>query len=148
MNRRTVERFQRYKPAEIVMWCPSCVYFYDEIQRFSWPVPVRHATDFRATRLAELEFTGRVEAGAALHYRSQSEPRRQEGAAARRLPEAVPGLRFVEIGSEPQLGRLGPPRHRRRSASRSGTRGSATRSPGRGRAAPRSWRRSIAGASG
>jgi heterodisulfide reductase subunit D len=106
MNKRTVELFQRYKPEEVVMWCPSCMYFYDEIQKFPWPFPVRHATEFLADRLAELEFTHRVDAPVALHYHSQSEPRRREGAAARRLLEAVPGLRYVEVQPEPRFGRL------------------------------------------
>jgi heterodisulfide reductase subunit B len=30
MNQRTVELFQRYRPQEVVMWCPSCIYFYDD----------------------------------------------------------------------------------------------------------------------
>ena len=106
MNKRTVELFQRYQPEEVVMWCPSCMYFYDEIQKFPWPFPVRHATEFLADRLPALEFTDRVDAPVALHYHSQSEPRRREGAAARRLLEAVPGLRYVEVEPEPRFGRL------------------------------------------
>jgi len=106
MNKRTVELFQRYQPEEVVMWCPSCMYFYDEIQKFPWPFPVRHTTQFLADRLPALEFTHRVDAPVALHYHSQSEPRRREGAAARRLLEAVPGLRYVEVEPEPRFGRL------------------------------------------
>jgi hypothetical protein len=106
MNKRTVELFQRYKPEEVVMWCPSCMFFYDEIQKFEWPFPVRHTTEFLADRLPSIAFTQRVDATVALHYHSQSEPRKREGAACRRLLEAVPGLSFVEIGSEPRLGRL------------------------------------------
>ena len=106
MNKRTVELFHRYQPDEVVMWCPSCMYFYDEVQQFPWPFPVRHATEFLADRLPALEFTHRVDASVALHYHSQSEPRRREGAAGRRLLEAVPGLRYVEIDPDPRFGRL------------------------------------------
>ena len=106
MNRRTVELFQRYKPEEVVMWCPSCMFFYDEIQKFEWPFPVRHTTEFLADRLRSIEFTHRVDQAVALHYHSQSEPRKREGAACRRLLEAVPGLRLVDVGSEPRFGRL------------------------------------------
>jgi hypothetical protein len=63
-------------------------------------------TEFLADRLPELEFTHRVEASVALHSHAQSEPRRREGAAARRLLEAVPGLRHVEIVPEPRFGRI------------------------------------------
>src|SRR3989442_453198 len=62
MNKRTVELFQRYKPEEVVMWCPSCMFFYDEIQKFEWPFPVRHTTEFLADRLPSMEFTHRVDA--------------------------------------------------------------------------------------
>jgi len=106
MNRRTVELFQRYKPEEVVMWCPSCMFFYDEIQKFEWPFPVRHTTEFLADRLPSISFAHRVDQAVALHYHSQSEPRKREGAACRRLLEAVPGLRLVDVGSEPRLGRL------------------------------------------
>src|SRR3989454_6215260 len=83
MNRHTVELFERFEPAEVVMWCPSCIYFYDEVQGFRWPFPVRHATEFLVERLPELAFSRRVEARVALHYHTQSEPRRREGTAAR-----------------------------------------------------------------
>jgi heterodisulfide reductase subunit D len=106
MNQRTVELFQRYKPEEVIMWCPSCSYFYDEVQKYPWPFPVRHTTEFLAARLPDIAFTHRVDAGVALHYHSQSEPRRREGAACRRLLEAVPGLRFAPVESEPRFGRL------------------------------------------
>jgi hypothetical protein len=106
MNRRTVELFQRYEPEEVVMWCPSCIYFYDEVQKFEWPFSVRHATEFLVSRLPALEFSHRVDARVALHSHSQSEPRRREGAAARRLLEAVPGLSYVPIEPEPRFGRL------------------------------------------
>ncbi|HKA31284.1 MAG TPA: heterodisulfide reductase-related iron-sulfur binding cluster, partial [Candidatus Binatia bacterium] len=106
MNKRTVELFQRYKPEEVVMWCPSCMYFYDEIQKFPWPFPVRHTTEFLADRLSSMQFTHRVDRAVALHYHSQSAPRLREGAAARRLLEAVPGLRSVPVEPEPRFGRL------------------------------------------
>jgi Cysteine-rich domain len=106
MNRRTVELFERYRPTEVVMWCPSCIYFYDEIQKFQWPFPVRHVTEFLVERLSELQFTHRVDARVALHSHVQSEPRRREGAAGRRLLEAVPGLRYVPIEPESRFGRI------------------------------------------
>jgi len=67
---------------------------------------VRHTTEFLADRLPSIQFTHRVEQAVALHYHSQSEPRKREGAACRRLLEAVPGLRVVDVGSEPRFGRL------------------------------------------
>jgi len=109
MNRRTIELFARYEPAEVVMWCPSCIYFYDEVQRLPLPFPARHATEFLVDRLPQLTFTREVPAAVALHAHTQSEPRRREGSAGRRLLEAVPGLRFVEIDPTPRFGRICTP---------------------------------------
>jgi len=62
MNRHTVELLQRYEPEEVVMWCPSCIYFYDEVQKVALPFPWSHATEFLARRLPDLTFTRRVDA--------------------------------------------------------------------------------------
>jgi len=72
------------------MWCPSCMYFYDEVQN-SLAVPRAPHDGVPGDRLSSLEFTHRVDAPVALHYHSQSEPRRREGAAARRLLEPCRG---------------------------------------------------------
>lgn len=109
MNRRSIELFQRFDPQEVVMWCPSCIYFYDEVQRTPMPFRVRQAAEFLVERLPELAFARPVTAGVALHHHVQSEPRRREGMAGRRLLEAVPGLRFVEVEPEPRFGRICTP---------------------------------------
>lgn len=109
MNRHTVELFKRFEPREVVMWCPSCIYFYDEVQRMPMPFPVRHATEFLVDRLPELSFSREVRARVALHYHSQSEPRRREGLAGRRLLMAVPGLTYVEIEPTQRFGRICTP---------------------------------------
>src|SRR5499425_1896477 len=92
INLRTIEYFERYSPREIVMWCPSCIYFYDEVKQRKMPVPSRHAAEFLASKLPEITFTHRVDARVALHAHAQNEARRREGAAGRALLEAVPGL--------------------------------------------------------
>jgi len=109
MSRHTLELFSRFEPEEVVMWCPSCIYFYDEVQQAAMPFPVRHATEFLVARLPQLDLSRAVAARVALHSHVQSEPRRREGAAARRLLEAVRGLRYVEIEPEPTFGRICTP---------------------------------------
>jgi Fe-S oxidoreductase len=106
MARRTIDLLRRFQPEEVVMWCPSCLHFYDEVLRADLPFPVRHATEFLAARLPDLRFTREVPARIALHSHVQSEPRRREGLAGRRLLEAVPGLSFVETAPEPRFGRI------------------------------------------
>src|SRR5438128_11643640 len=103
MSHRTVELFGRFRPKETVMWCPSCIYFYDEVQQIRLPFPFRHATEFLVDQLPKLAFSCDVPARVALHAHAQSEARRREGVAARRLPEAVPALRCVEVEPHPQV---------------------------------------------
>ncbi len=88
------------------MWCPSCIYFFDEVQRAQMPFPVRHATEFLVERLPELDLSKRVNARVALHFHVQSEARRREGNAGRRFLEAVPGLEYVDIEPDPRFGRI------------------------------------------
>src|SRR5713101_4443595 len=56
MSRRTIELFERFEPREIVMWCPSCIYFYDEVQQLPMPVPFRQAAEFLVEQLPRLTF--------------------------------------------------------------------------------------------
>src|SRR6202162_1380685 len=105
MADHTIKLFERYEPEEVVMWSPSCIYFYDEVRQARLPFKVSHAAEFLVSRLPELRFPGRVNASGALHYHNFIEPRRREGLAGRRLLEAVPGLRYVEIEPGPRFGR-------------------------------------------
>jgi len=105
MSDRTIALFQRYSPEEVVMWCPSCIHFYDEVRQLALPFQVRHAAEFLLARLPGITFTHRVEARVALHAHCASEARRREGLAGRRLLEAVPGLSFVAVEPEPRFGR-------------------------------------------
>ena len=106
MSRRTVEMFGRFEPREIVMWCPSCIHFYDDVQRMPMPVPFRQAAEFLVGQLPRLTFSREVRSRVALHSHVQNEARRREGAAGRRLLEAVPGLTFVPIEPQPRFGRI------------------------------------------
>jgi Fe-S oxidoreductase len=105
MNRHTIELLTHFEPEEVVMWCPSCIYFYDEVQQAALPFPVRHAAEFLVSELPRIEFSRRVDCRVALHYHGASEPRRREGLAGRRLLEAVPGLEYVEVASDARFGR-------------------------------------------
>jgi Fe-S oxidoreductase len=105
MADHTIKLFERYEPEEVVMWCPSCIYFYDEVRQARLPFKVSHAAEFLVSRLAELTLTHRVNASVALHYHSASEPRRREGLAGKQLLEAVPGLRYVAIEPDARFGR-------------------------------------------
>ena len=106
MSQGTIRLFERFSPREVVMWCPSCIYFYDEVQHLQLPFPFRQAAEFLVSQLPRLTFTREVKQRVALHSHVASEPRRREGAAGRRLLEAVPGLTFVPIEPQPRFGRI------------------------------------------
>jgi Fe-S oxidoreductase len=103
----TIELLRKMEPREVVMWCPSCIQFYDEVLRADLPFPKRHTAEFLADRLerGEFAFTGRVDATVALHYHRATPPRQREGMAGRRLLEAVPGLEVLEFEPDLRWGR-------------------------------------------
>jgi cysteine-rich protein len=107
----TVELLQKMAPREVVMWCPSCIQFYDEVLQADLPFPKRHTAEFLAERLerGDLTFTERVDARVALHYHRATAPRQREGLAGRRLLEAVPGVKVVEFEPDPRWGRTCTP---------------------------------------
>ena len=102
----TIELLQKMAPREVVMWCPSCIQFYDEVLEAELPFPKRHTAEFLADRLdrGEFTFTQPVEATVALHYHRASEPRQREGLAARRLLAAIPGRQGRGVRARPALG--------------------------------------------
>ena len=106
MSEGTIRLFERFSPREVVMWCPSCIYFYDEVQQLTLPFPFRQAAEFLVEHLPALRFTREVRQRVALHYHVQNDSRRREGNAGRTLLEAVPGLTFVPIEPEARFGRI------------------------------------------
>jgi len=105
----TVELFERMAPREVLMWCPSCIHFYDEVLKMDLPFPTRHPAEFLVEHLGKLRFTERVDAVVAMHDHHTHPVRRREGQAGRRLLEAVPGIRLVEFESDPRWGRTCTP---------------------------------------
>ena len=105
MGKRTLQLFERYAPDEVVMWCPSCIYFYDEVLQAQVPYRVRHTTEFLLDQLPRVTFTQRVERTVAVHAHTVGEARQREGRACRELLAAVPGVRVVPLEPEPRFGR-------------------------------------------
>ena len=105
MGKRTLELFRRYAPEEVVMWCPSCIYFYDEVVHAEMPFRVRHTTEFLLERLPEFRFTNPVSSTVGVHAHCVGEARQREARACRALLAGVPGIRVVDVESEPRFGR-------------------------------------------
>ena len=108
----TVELLQSMAPREVVMWCPSCIQFYDEVLKADLPFPKRHTAEFLADCLDRGLFTftqrGRGHRGAPLSLRDARRAAR-EGRAARRLLEAVPGITVVDFEPDARWGRTCTP---------------------------------------
>ena len=105
MANRTLELFKRYEPDEVVMWCPSCIYFYDEVMHAQVPYRVRHTTEFLLAQVPRMSFTARVERTVAVHAHGVGEARLREARACRELLAAAPGVRVVPLEPEPRFGR-------------------------------------------
>ena len=105
MARNTVSYFERFTPERVVMWCPSCIFTYDEIFQVPASFETLHVTEFLAEHLPSLQFVQEVPGRVALHYHSNRPRRLQEAAAAETLLSAVPGLDYVHIDTDERLER-------------------------------------------
>lgn len=96
-------------PQTLVIWCPSCFYFYDEVlaQRHSFPFALVHVTEFLAGHLDRLRplFKEHTYRRVALHAHTGTPQRDRDAHYGRILLEAVPGLEIVDVVREPELGR-------------------------------------------
>ncbi|MEE8442546.1 MAG: heterodisulfide reductase-related iron-sulfur binding cluster [Dehalococcoidia bacterium] len=103
--RNTVRYFERFNPERVVMWCPSCIVYYDEIFQVPASFQTQHVTEFLAEHVGDLEFVREVPQRVALHYHCDQPGRLAEARAAETLLSAVPGLKYVKIDGDAQLGR-------------------------------------------
>lgn len=117
---QAVEFLARYRPQEVILWCPSCAFYYDEAYEAEMPFPRRHMTEFLADRLDQFNFVAQAPRRIATHYHSNRPQRVREAEAARTLLAAAPGVSQVEIGSTKEFGTIcsaqvgtGPPWQRR-----------------------------------
>ncbi|MFQ5878986.1 MAG: heterodisulfide reductase-related iron-sulfur binding cluster, partial [Dehalococcoidia bacterium] len=53
----TISHFEQFKPQRVLMWCPSCIYYYDQIMAMQTPFKIRHVSEFLAENLGRLTFT-------------------------------------------------------------------------------------------
>ena len=104
LGSNAVRFFETFTPEMVVMWCPSCIYYYDEIFQVPASFETLHVTEFLADRLDEFNFIQPAQGSVSLHYHSDRPRRLQEARAAERLLSAVPGLTYVEIETDIRLG--------------------------------------------
>lgn len=105
----SVRRMAAFRPETLVIWCPSCFYFYDEVlaRRHSFPFALVHVTEFLAGHLDRLFplFKGNTHHRVALHAHTGTPQRDRDARYGRILLEAVPDVEVVDVMQEPELGR-------------------------------------------
>ena len=101
----TVRNFQKFQPDNVVMWCPSCIYYYDDMMELRDTLNLEHVTEFLIKHLDRLNFAHEVKAKVALHYHTGRAQSDTEAQAAQRLLSAIPGLELVDLGTDPRFGR-------------------------------------------
>ncbi len=105
MSAATLRYFEQFQPERVVMWCPSCIYFYDEIVQADVPYRVQHVSEYLREHLDALPPRRPVSGRIALHYHADSAPRRRERDAVRGLFGAVPGIELIDPGCDDGWGR-------------------------------------------
>ncbi|MBI2165098.1 MAG: (Fe-S)-binding protein [Chloroflexi bacterium] len=105
MGANAVRYLERFEPERVLMWCPSCIYFYDEVFQVPASFQTQHVTEFLVEQLAKLRFVRELPKRVALHYHCNRPRRLQEAQAAETLLAAVPGLKMVKLDSDMRLDR-------------------------------------------
>ena len=103
MGTNTVKYFERFQPERVVMWCPSCIYYYDDIFQVPASFETLHVTEFLVEQLSQMTLAPQPKQKVALHYHSAHPRRLQEARAAEQLLSAIPGVKYVDIGTDERL---------------------------------------------
>lgn len=105
MAQNTLRHFAAFAPERVVMWCPTCIYVYDELLQADVPYRIQHVTEFLVEHLDHLPLTRPVQARVALHRHVGFPAREREATAAMTLLRAVPGVELVDPGADVAMGR-------------------------------------------
>jgi heterodisulfide reductase subunit D len=105
MSARTLSYFEQFSPERVVMWCPSCIYFYDEVVQAKTPYRVQHVSEYLLEHRDVFGELAPVPGKVTLHYHDDSPARLRERDAVRALLGSVPGLELLDPGCEPGWGR-------------------------------------------
>ena len=101
----TVANFEKFNPEQVVMWCPSCIYFYDDIMEMRTEFSFQHVTEFLMKNLDKLDFKPQPEAKVSLHYHTGRPQSDEEARCALQLLSLLPGIEVTDIGSDARLSR-------------------------------------------
>ena len=106
MATTTAANFQKFNPEQVVMWCPSCIYFYDDIMDMRGKsFDFNHVAEFLVDNMDKLDFKPQPNTTAALHYHTGREQGDAEARSAKLLLSKLPGVNLIDIGTDPKFGR-------------------------------------------
>ena len=102
----TVANFQKFKPEQVVMWCPSCIYFYDDIMDMRGKsFDFNHVAQFLVDNIGKLDFQPQPEITVALHYHTGRPQSDAEAQCTQTLLSQLPGVTLIDVGTDARFGR-------------------------------------------
>ncbi len=101
----TASNFRKFQPEQVVMWCPSCIFFYDDIMDMREEFSFQHVTEYLVQNLHKLDFQPQQETTVALHYHTGRPQSDAEAQSALTLLGRLPGVTLRDIGADPRFGR-------------------------------------------
>ena len=111
----TAANFQKFNPEQVVMWCPSCIYFYDDIMDMRGKsFDFNHVAEFLVDNIDKLDFKPQPETTVALHYHTGREQGDAEAESAKLLLSKLPGVNLIDVGTDVRFGRHCTPAVRER----------------------------------
>ena len=123
----TAANFRKFDPEQVVMWCPSCIFFYDDIMDMREEFTFQHVTEFLVQNLHRLDFQSQPETTLSLHYHTGRPQSEAEARSALTLCRSFPAsLRWIWAPTS-VTGGTALPQCGRSSGRRFGTRWPGTR---------------------
>ncbi|MCI0830975.1 MAG: (Fe-S)-binding protein, partial [Chloroflexi bacterium] len=102
----TAANFQKFKPERVVMWCPSCIYFYDDIMGMrEKSFDFNHVAEYLVENIDKLDFKPQPETTVALHYHTGRPQSDAEAQSAQFLLSKLPGVTPIDVGTDVRFGR-------------------------------------------
>ncbi len=87
------------------MWCPSCIFFYDDIMDMREDFAFQHVTEYLVQNLDKLDFQPQPETVVSMHYHTGRPQSDAEARSALTLLSKLPGVTVRDIGGDERFGR-------------------------------------------
>jgi heterodisulfide reductase subunit D len=104
---KSMQHFARYGATHLLMLCPSCNEYYDEVIAKDQEIAFsyEHVTAFIARNLDRVRFTRRIERRLALHHHAGHAQSMLDWQNVRKILRAIPGIEIIDLEIEASSGR-------------------------------------------